>query len=105
MTSNMAPKDVTAALNSVNGAGQFDSTRSAVLFMPGSYGTSSDSVYADPGYYEQVAGLGESPSQVTITGGLVVDQLISGNLTQNFWRSQENLTQIPVGGETSGVLD
>ena len=28
-----------------------------------------------------------------------------GNVTQNFWRSQENLSVIPVGGLTNGILD
>jgi hypothetical protein len=100
-----SPATVTSVLNTVNNEAQFSTNRWAVLFMPGSYGTTSNSVYADIGYYESVAGLGQTPGQVTITGGLVADQLISGNLTQNFWRSQENLSQIPVGGQTSGVLD
>ena len=99
------PAAVTSVLNTVNNETQFSTNRWAVLFMPGSYGTTSNSVYADIGYYESVAGLGQTPGQVTITGGLVADQLINGNLTQNFWRSQENLSQIPVGGQTSGVLD
>lgn len=101
----MSPAAVTAALNAVNNESQFSTNRYAVLLMPGSYGTSSNAVYADVGYYESVAGLGQTPGQVTVTGALVVDQLISGNLTQNFWRSQENFSQIPVGGETSGTLD
>jgi hypothetical protein len=100
-----SPATVTSILNTVNNEAQFSTHRWAVLFMPGSYGTTSNSVYADIGYYESVAGLGETPGQVTITGGLVADQLIDGNLTQNFWRSQENLSQIPLGGQTSGVLD
>ena len=105
LTPNMTPAQVTAALNAVNNEPQFSVNRHAVLFMPGSYGATSDSVYADVGYYETIAGLGQTPGQVTITGGLVADQLISGNMTQNFWRSEENLSQVPVGGETSGTLD
>ena len=101
----MTPAQVNAALNAVNQEGQFSTNRHAVLLLPGSYGTAGNAVYADVGYYESVAGLGQTPGQVTVTGGLVADQLISGNLTQNFWRSQENLTEVPVGGETNGTLD
>ncbi len=105
ISSGTSAAGVTAALNAVNGEAQFGLGRHAVLFMPGSYGSTGNIVSAPVGFYESVAGLGETPGQVTITGGLTVDQLIDGNLTQNFWRSQENLTEIPVGGANSGVLD
>ena len=105
IASGTSPADVTTALNKANVETQFGTGRHAVLFMPGTYGTAANSVYADIGYYESVAGLGQSPNQVTITGGLVADQIIDGGLTENFWRSQENLTEVPVGGESSGLLD
>ena len=101
----VAPATINAQLNKLNGEGQFSTNRYAVLFKPGSYGSSSGPVTAPVGFYESVAGLGETPGQVTITGGLTADQLIDGNMTQNFWRSQENLTEVPVGGLTNGVLD
>ena len=96
---------VNAQLNALNAEGQFSTHRYAVLFKPGSYGTSNAPVLAQVGFYESIAGLGTTPGQVTITGGLASDQLIDGNMTQNFWRSQENLTEIPTGGLTNGTLD
>ena len=105
ITPTMTPSEINATLNQLNGEAQFSSNRYAVLFMPGSYGTSSDTVSAQVGFYESIAGLGENPTQVTITGGLSADQLIDGNMTQNFWRSQENLTEVPVGGLLNGTLD
>ncbi len=100
ITPAMSSAQVTSALNAANGASQFDTARHSVLFLPGSYAAS-----AQVGFYEQIAGLGETPGQVTITGGLSVDQLIDGNMTQNFWRSQENLTEVPQGGLANGTLD
>jgi hypothetical protein len=102
---SMSPSTVNAQLNALNSEGQFSTHRYEVLFKPGTYGTSSTPVLAQVGFYESIAGLGTTPGQVTITGGLASDQLIDGNMTQNFWRSQENLTEVPVGGLTSGILD
>ncbi len=105
ITPSMTPSAINTALNQINGEAQFSSNRHAVLFMPGSYGTASDTVSTQVGFYESIAGLGATPGQVTITGGLSADQLIDGNMTQNFWRSQENLTEVPVGGLVNGTLD
>ena len=78
-------------LNALNQEAQFSTNRYAVLFQPGAY-----SLSAEVGYYEQVAGLGETPGAVVLNGGGVYsDQLVSGNLTQNFWRSVENYTVNP----------
>jgi len=105
ITPGMTPSAINTTLNTLNGEAQFSSNRHAVLFMPGSYGTSSNPVSTQVGFYESLAGLGQNPRQVTITGGLSADQLIDGNMTQNFWRSQENLTEVPVGGLANGTLD
>ena len=102
---SMSPAAINAQLNSLNAEAQFSTNRYAILFKPGAYGTGANPVSAPVGFYESVAGLGQTPGQVTITGGLTADQLISGNMTQNFWRSQENLTEVPVGGLVNGVLD
>ena len=54
------------------------------------------------GYYTQVAGLGQNPSQVVINGAIQVFNQCSGttcNATDNFWRSVSNLT-INVMGNT-----
>ncbi len=105
ITPGMSPAQVNAALSAVNGYAQFDTNRAAILFMPGSYGTASNPVATQVGYYNEIAGLGTNPNQVTITGGLAVDLLVDGNMTQNFWRSQSNLTEVPVGGQVNGTLD
>jgi hypothetical protein len=55
--------------------------------MPGTY-----SVTADVGYYTQVLGLGQSPDDVTITGGVISNAALGGgNATCNFWEGAENL--------------
>ncbi|MER5424095.1 discoidin domain-containing protein [Streptosporangium roseum] len=73
---------------------QFGTGRHAFLFKPGSY-----NVNADIGFYTSIAGLGQSPDDVTINGGVTVDAgWFNGNATQNFWRSAENLSIQPTGG-------
>lgn len=70
--------------------GQFVSTRFAFLFKPGSY-----SVEVPVGYYTQVLGLGDAPSDVVFTSekGVYSEQ---GSLDykvgalNSFWRSAEN---------------
>ena len=84
--------------------------RYALLFKPGIYGTKADpahNIKANPlvfqvGYYTQVAGLGQSPTDVTINGEINVYNrcLTSTNCIalDNFWRSLSNLTINPLGG-------
>jgi hypothetical protein len=65
---------------------QFGTDRYTFMFMPGNY-TLNISV----GYYMQLLGLGQSPSDVVITGYVQsVDR--GGTSTVNFWRGVENLT-------------
>jgi hypothetical protein len=74
--------------------GQFDSSRYALLFKPGSYSNT-----VDVGYYTQVLGLGQSPDDVIITGGVISNAALSGNnATCNFWEGAENLAVVPSGG-------
>ncbi len=80
-----------AQLNALNGEAQFSGNRHAILFKPGTYTLS-----AEVGYYEDIVGLGETPGAVVLNGGGVYsDQYVSGNLTQNFWRSVANYTVNP----------
>jgi hypothetical protein len=73
---------------------QFGTDRYALLFKPGSY-----NVNANIGFYTSIAGLGRSPDDVTINGGVNVDAgWFNGNATQNFWRSAENMAVNPTGG-------
>ena len=70
--------------------------RYALLFKPGTYGSAADPLTFQVGYYTEVAGLGASPTDVTINGHVDVynrclapDNCIA---LDNFWRSLSNLT-------------
>ena len=73
---------------------EFGSARVAFLFKPGIY-----DVDAKVGFYTQVSGLGRSPDDVTIRGGVQADaRWRKGNATLNFWRIVENMAVEPTGG-------
>jgi hypothetical protein len=82
---------------------QFGTGRYAVLFRPGTYGSPASPLNFQVGYYTDVAGLGSSPSDVTVNGTIdVYNQCFGpGDCTalQNFWRSVSNLT-IDVDGKS-----
>ena len=71
---------------------QFGPDRYALLFKPGEY-----NVNFNVGFYTHVAGLGQSPDDVHINGGVNVDAkwLPNGNATCNFWRTLENFSVTP----------
>jgi hypothetical protein len=74
---------------------QFGTQRYALLFEPGTYGSSTKPLNFQVGYYTAVAGLGLSPNDVVINGSVYVrNQCFSGQCTAlvNFWRSLSNLT-------------
>ncbi len=72
-------------------ANQFGSERYALLFKPGKY-----DVAFSVGFYTHVAGLGISPHDVQINGGVNVNAHWSdGSALDNFWRTLENFTIIP----------
>ena len=74
---------------------QFGTQRYALLFEPGTYGSKADPLFFQVGYYTEVAGLGASPSDVVINGGVQSsNQCDTGGCTalDNFWRSLSNLT-------------
>jgi glycerophosphoryl diester phosphodiesterase len=108
ITPTMSTSAINGLLNSLNQEAQFSTNRYAVLFQPGTYGSSSNPVGAQVGYYEQISGLGALPNAVAITGGMGVDQLIgtapTADMTQNFWRSMENFSERAASGAT-GILD
>jgi hypothetical protein len=111
----------TIATQQVPASSQFDTDRYAVLFEPGTYGSSTDPLIFQVGYYTQVAGLGAEPGDVTINGAIdVFNQCPSGGGPceglDNFWRSLSNLTlnvtlpaspptYVPANGEGSGCLN
>jgi hypothetical protein len=75
---------------------QFGTQRYALLFKPGTYGTSAAPLNFQVGYYTTVAGLGLSPNDVVINGSVYVrNQCFGPNnciALNNFWRSLSNLT-------------
>ena len=73
---------------------QFGPERYAVLFKPGVYHNK-----VQLGFYTQLLGLGQSPDDVTLKGGIRVEAAWhGGDATQNFWRSVENLSVTPDNG-------
>jgi hypothetical protein len=70
--------------------------RYTLLFKPGVYGTDTNPLVFQVGYYTEVAGLGALPTDVTINGHVDVYNrcLTPDNCTAlvNFWRSLSNLT-------------
>jgi hypothetical protein len=80
---------------------QFGPQRYALYFEPGVYGTTTNPLIFQVGFYTEVAGLGDFPQDVTINGTIdVYNQCLpaaDGTLTNcialdNFWRSLSNLT-------------
>ena len=81
---------------------QFDDTGYALLFEPGTYGSPSDPLVFQAGYYTEVAGLGAVPQDTVINGQIEVFPrppglrhpcpIAMGNSNVNFWRSMSNLT-------------
>ncbi|MFN3923374.1 MAG: adenylyl cyclase, partial [Pseudarthrobacter sp.] len=96
---SMPVADIQAAVDSI-AAEQVDdemgSKRYSLLFKPGTYGSAEEPLIVQVGYSTEVAGLGASPTDVTINGHvdvynrcLTADNCIALN---NFWRSLSNLT-------------
>jgi hypothetical protein len=104
---------------------QFGIQRYALLFEPGTYGTSATPLTFPVGYYTSVAGLGQSPSDVVINGSIdVYNQCLGSgcvesnnfcvnttppgapqvncNASDNFWRSLSNLTINEVNNSALG---
>jgi F5/8 type C domain len=94
---SMSSSSIQSTLDSVFNTqklNQFGTQRYALLFKPGTY-----SVEANIGYYTSIQGLGQNPDDVTINGDVTVDAFDgTGNATQNFWRSAENLAINPSAG-------
>jgi hypothetical protein len=98
-TPSMPESQIQATVDSIATqqlSNQFGTQRYALLFEPGTYGTASDPLNFQVGYYTEVAGLGATPGDVVINGAVnVYNQCFGpGNCTalENFWRSLSNLT-------------
>src|SRR5881398_3319193 len=74
---------------------EFGTQRYALLFKPGTYGSSDHPLNFQVGYYTAVAGLGRSPGDVVINGSVFVRNQCGASgcvALNNFWRSLSNLT-------------
>lgn len=96
---SMSLTDIQTTVNSIAAqqvSNQFGTQRYALLFEPGTYGTTANPLIFQVGYYTTVAGLGQSPGDVIINGAVNVSNQCFGvnNCTalENFWRSLSNLT-------------
>jgi len=69
---------------------EFDDSRFAFLFKPGSY-----RLDVKVGYYTQALGLGRRPDDVVITGAVRSKSNRRGNVLTNFWRGSENMAVVP----------
>ena len=84
---------------------QFGSQRYTLLFEPGTYGSASDPLTVNVGFYEEVAGLGQSPTGTVINGVVNSYNQCDGTnclATDNFWRSIYNLT---INVNSGGAID
>src|SRR6266446_1346106 len=98
-TPDMSQSQIQATVDAVANqqiSNQFGTQRYALLFEPGTYGSSTNPLNFQVGYYTTVAGLGRSPNDVVINGSIYVRNQCFGtnNCTAlvNFWRSLSNLT-------------
>jgi hypothetical protein len=73
-------------------AAQFNDQGYALLFEPGTYGSTTTPLVFQVGYYTEVAGLGAVPQDTVINGLIQVLAASGGNSDNNFWRSLSNLT-------------
>ncbi|MET0404492.1 MAG: discoidin domain-containing protein [Cystobacter sp.] len=98
---SMPSGDISNLANSIftrQEANQFGTDRYALLFKPGTY----NGVDFKVGFYTHVAGLGQSPDDVNINGGVNVNAqwMPNANATCNFWRMIENFAVTPSNGTT-----
>jgi hypothetical protein len=102
---SMPVADINAKLQALAAKSDgFDESRSAVYFMPGTYGsdagrlnpaTATGHVDSPVGFMMTVQGLGASPDEVTINGNLRVGAFQVDALG-TFWRSLANLKVAPI---------
>jgi hypothetical protein len=102
---SMSQTDIQTVVNNIAAqqvSNQFGTQRYALLFKPGTYGTATNPLIFQVGYYTEVAGLGGSPADVVINGTIdVYNQCFSSDnciALDNFWRSLSNLTINVAGG-------
>ncbi len=96
---SMSTSEIQATVDAIAAqqvSNEFGTQRYALLFEPGTYGTTGDPLNFQIGYYTEVAGLGQSPGDVVINGSVYVRNQCSAPNScvalTNFWRSLSNLT-------------
>src|SRR5208282_5789440 len=80
--------DIQATVDSIatqQVSNQFGTQRYALLFEPGTYGSSATPLNFQVGYYTTVAGLGQSPADVVINGSIDVTNPTFGCYAGEFW--------------------
>ena len=92
--------DINAVYNTQQ-SNQFGTQRYELMFEPGTYNVS-----VPVGFYTEVVGLGQNPTQTVITGGGIYANAAwnDGNATENFWRGVENITIDPSSGSTEWAV-
>jgi hypothetical protein len=98
----MPVSDIQAAIDAIYAQqvdAEMSTNRYALLFKPGVYGTNEQPLQLKVGYYTEVAGLGASPTDVTINGKMeVYNRCLENGGTSNclalvnFWRTLSNLS-------------
>ena len=99
---SMSISDIQATVDEIHAQqvnDEMGTNRYALLFKPGAYGTADQPLQMKVGYYTEVAGLGASPTDVTINGKIEVYNrcLANGGTSNclalvNFWRTLSNLS-------------
>jgi hypothetical protein len=99
---SMPVSEIQATIDAIH-AQQVDdemgTNRYALLFEPGVYGSAGEPLQLKVGYYTEIAGLGDSPRDVTINGKIeVYNRCLENGGTSNcvalvnFWRTLSNLS-------------
>jgi hypothetical protein len=103
---SMPMADIQSTLDDLANAQRSDemgTSRHAVYFLPGDYGTADHPLRFEVGYYTEVEGLGATPGGVTLTGApLVFNQCYADGscfALNNFWRTLGNMTIDVAGGD------
>src|SRR4029079_11594526 len=109
---SMSVTDIQATLNAAHAAqvnNEMGTDRYAFLFKPGSYGSAAQPLQINVGYYTEIAGLGASPTDVTINGKIeVYNRCLENGGTSNclalvnFWRTLSNLSINIINTSTDG---
>ncbi|MGV8909561.1 MAG: Ig-like domain-containing protein [Propionicimonas sp.] len=96
---SMPVADIQATVDAITATqvnDEMGTNRYSLLFKPGTYGSAEEPLIIQVGYYTEVAGLGQSPTDVTINGHVDVynrcREATGCFALDSFWRSVSNLT-------------